>query len=87
MGGDAHLGCVTFMDCAGINVLLAARRHARLGSGRVYVVRASPQVRRLLELLRMERLFAREDELAGSVLAASQVSPASLSYGKVNECS
>jgi anti-anti-sigma factor len=81
------LGCVTFMDCAGISVLLAARRHARLESGRVYVARASPQVRRLIELLRMERLFASEDELAGSALAASQVSPARLSYGKVNECS
>ena len=27
------LGGVTFMDCAGVNVLLAARRHARLDGG------------------------------------------------------
>ncbi len=35
------LGGVTFMDCAGINALVAALRHARLAGGWVSVVRAS----------------------------------------------
>jgi anti-sigma B factor antagonist len=73
------LGCVTFMDCAGINVLLAARRRARLEGGWVHVIRASARVRRLLALLGMERLFAAEDELnVGEAFAASRVSRATL---------
>jgi len=38
------LAGVWFMDCAGLNVLLATRRRARLEQGSVRVVRASPQV-------------------------------------------
>jgi anti-anti-sigma factor len=41
---------VTFIDCAGINVLLAARRHAQLDGGWLRVIRASPRVHRVLEL-------------------------------------
>jgi anti-sigma B factor antagonist len=54
------LGGVTFMDCAGINVLLATRRRAQLEGGWVHVVRASPRVRRLLAMLGLELLFAAE---------------------------
>jgi len=39
---------VTFMDCAGINVLLAAHRHARLKDGWVQVLRASHRARKVL---------------------------------------
>ena len=55
---DLDLAGVTFMDCAGLNVLLATRRRALLEEGSVRVVRASPRVRRLISLLGLERVFA-----------------------------
>ena len=51
------LAGVTFLDCAGINVLLATRRRAQLEDGWVRLVRAPPQVRRTLSLLNLERAF------------------------------
>jgi anti-anti-sigma factor len=44
---------VTFIDCAGINVLLAARRGAQLEGGWLRVIRASPRVQRVLVLTRL----------------------------------
>jgi anti-sigma B factor antagonist len=71
------LGSVTFMDCAGINVLLGARRRAQLECGWVHVIRASPRVRRLLALLGLELLFAAKQTLSGREMsAASRVSQA-----------
>ena len=61
------LGGVTFMDCAGINALLAARRHARLEGGWVRVARASRRARNVLMLTGLHREFA----LAGSEKAAT----------------
>jgi anti-anti-sigma factor len=49
---------VTFMDSAGIEVLLATRRRARLEGGWVHVARASPCVRRMIALACLEREFA-----------------------------
>jgi anti-sigma B factor antagonist len=51
------LAGVTFLDCAGINVLLATRRRAQLEGGSVRLVRASPRVRRVISLLNLERAF------------------------------
>ena len=51
------LAGVTFMDCAGLNVLLATRRRAQL-EGSVRVIRASPRVLRMISLLGLERTFA-----------------------------
>jgi anti-anti-sigma factor len=61
------LGGVTFMDCAGINALLATRRHARLEGGWVRVGRASRRARNVLTLTGLHREFA----LAGSETAAT----------------
>ena len=61
------LGGVTFMDCAGINVLLAAHRHARLEGGWVRVARASRCARTILMLTGLHQEFA----LAGPETAAS----------------
>ena len=61
------LGGVTFMDCAGVNVLLAARRHARLEGGWVRVARASRRARNILMLTGLQREFA----LAGAETAAT----------------
>jgi anti-anti-sigma factor len=52
------LGGVTFMDCAGINALLAASRHARLEGGWVRVARASRRARDILMLTGLHREFA-----------------------------
>lgn len=52
------LAGVTFMDCAGLNVLLATRRRAQLEEGSVRIVRASPRVLRMISLLGLERVFA-----------------------------
>jgi anti-anti-sigma factor len=49
------LAGVTFIDCVGINVLLAARRHALLEGGSMRVLRASPHVRRVIALTRLDR--------------------------------
>jgi anti-anti-sigma factor len=61
------LGGVTFMDCAGVNVLLAARRHALLEGGWVRVARASRRARDILMLTDLQREFA----LAGPETAAT----------------
>ena len=52
------LGGVTFMDCAGINVLLAARRRARLEGGWLRVPRASRRARKVLMLTGLHQEFA-----------------------------
>ena len=61
------LGGVTFMDCAGLNVLLAAHRRARLEGGWVRVPRASRRARKVLMLTGLHREFA----LAGLETAAA----------------
>jgi len=48
---------VTFIDCAGVNVLLATRRRAWLEDGSVDVIDASRQVRRVISLLGLEWAF------------------------------
>jgi anti-anti-sigma factor len=49
---------VTFMDSAGIEVLLATRRRAQLEGGWVRLVRASPCVWRMITLAGLQREFA-----------------------------
>jgi anti-sigma B factor antagonist len=45
---------VTFIDCAGINMLLATRRRTQLEGGSLRVLRASPRVRRVITLTRLD---------------------------------
>jgi anti-anti-sigma factor len=49
---------VTFLECAGVNVLLATRRRARLDGGWVRIIRASPRARRTISLLGLRETFA-----------------------------
>ena len=49
------LAGVTFMDCAGLTVLLAAARRASETGGEVSVMRASASIRRLLELTAVDQ--------------------------------
>ena len=48
---------LTFIDCAGINVLLATRRRARLEGGSLRVLRASPRVLRIIALTRLQHVL------------------------------
>jgi anti-sigma B factor antagonist len=51
------LGGVTFLDCAGLNVLVATRRRAQLEGGWVHLVRVPPQARRMISLLKLDGAF------------------------------
>jgi anti-sigma B factor antagonist len=51
------LSGVTFIDCAGISVLLATRRRAQLEGGSLRVLRASPRVRRVFALNHLEAVL------------------------------
>jgi anti-sigma B factor antagonist len=48
---ELDLRDVTFLDCAGVNVLLATRRRARLKDGWVRVIQASSRARQTILLL------------------------------------
>jgi len=48
---ELDLRDVTFLDCAGVNVLLATRRRARLEDGWVRVIQASSRARQTILLL------------------------------------
>ena len=45
---------VTFLDCSGVNMLLATARGARLEGGRMQVVRASARAWRVITLLGLQ---------------------------------
>ena len=51
---DLDLTGVTFIDCVGINALLAARRRVQWEGGWLRVIRASPSVQRVLALTRLQ---------------------------------
>jgi anti-anti-sigma factor len=57
------LAGVTFLDCAGVNVLLATRRRARLEDGWVRVTQASARARRMISLLGLGTAFALSDSM------------------------
>ncbi|HEV8561378.1 MAG TPA: STAS domain-containing protein [Actinophytocola sp.] len=52
------LAGVTFMDCGGVRVLLAIRAQARRLGGYLSVVSASGPVRKVVEILGMDRVLA-----------------------------
>jgi anti-sigma B factor antagonist len=62
------LSGVTFIDCAGVNVLLAASRRAMLEGGSLRVLRASHRVRQVLALTRLDAVLM---PTAGPYLTAS----------------
>ena len=51
------LGGVTFLDCAGLGVLVATSRRAELEGGWVRLVRVPPQPHRMISLLHLDRAF------------------------------
>jgi len=54
---------VTFLDCAGIDALLAAARRARLEGGQVRVTRPSARAWRVISLLGLQDLLTGPDNL------------------------
>ena len=54
------LGGATFLDCAGLNVLLATRRGARLEGGWMRVVRPSAAAWRVIPLLGVQDVLTAE---------------------------
>jgi len=52
---------VTFLDCAGVNALLAAERRARLEGGKVQVTRSSAPAWRVITLLGLQDLLTGAD--------------------------
>jgi anti-sigma B factor antagonist len=49
---------VSFCDAAGLNAFLAADRLLRASSGRLTLIRPSPQIRRLLTITKLDQILA-----------------------------
>ena len=54
---DVDLAGVSFLDCAGISVLVAVRNHALDAGQQVYLSRPASKIRRLLEITGLFDLF------------------------------
>jgi anti-sigma B factor antagonist len=52
------LSGVSFCDAAGLNAFLAADQLLRATSGRLTLIRPSPQIRRLLTITKLEQILA-----------------------------
>jgi anti-sigma B factor antagonist len=74
-GGDVHLAvdmsCVTFIDAAGIGVLVAAANRAREAGGGLSLLAPSWQVRRLLDVLHLDGILPAARRSGGSFVAGS----------------
>ena len=55
---------VTFLDCSGINALLATARRARLEGGRMRVISPSAPAERVIALLGLRKVLMSVDEQA-----------------------
>jgi anti-sigma B factor antagonist len=73
--GNLHLDLtgVTFMDSAGLHVLLATRRRARLTGGHLALCGTSRCVDRLLELTGTASILGRQDPQCGPGQGAAAV--------------
>ena len=74
-GGDVHLAVdmsgVTFIDAAGIGVLVAAANRARRAGGGLSLLAPSRQVRRVLDVLHLDAILPAAQRPAGPVVAGS----------------
>jgi anti-sigma B factor antagonist len=66
---------VTFLDCSGVNVLLATARRAWLKGGCLRVVRSSAQARRVIVLLGLQDMLTSDDERAKHAMAVTYCAP------------
>ena len=67
-GGTVELDFrrVTFLDSAGLAVLVASQRRARAALGRIIVANEAPNVRRVFEVTGLEQLLLSHQALAGA---------------------
>jgi anti-sigma B factor antagonist len=74
-GGDIHLAVdmsgVTFIDAAGIGVLVAAANRAREAGGDLSLVAPSWQVRRLLDVFHLDAILPAAQHSPGPFVAGS----------------
>ena len=74
-GGDVHLAVdmsgVTFIDAAGIGVLVAAANRAREAGGGLSLLAPSRQVRRLLGVLHLDAILPTAQRSGGPLVAGS----------------
>jgi anti-anti-sigma factor len=74
-GGNVHLAVnmsgVTFIDAAGIGVLVAAANRARQAGGGLSLLAPSRQVRRLLDVLHLDAILPAAQRPAGPFAAGS----------------
>lgn len=63
---------VTFLDCSGINALLATARRARLEGGRMRVLSPSAPARRVIGLLGLQKVLTSADEQAENATMPGQ---------------
>lgn len=74
-GGNAHLAVdmsgVTFLGAAGIGVLVDAASRAREAGGSLSLLAPSPQVRWLLDVLRLDAILPAAQRPGGPVVAGS----------------
>ena len=75
-GGDVHLAVdlsgVTFIDAAGIGVLVAAANRARQAGGGLSLLAPSWQVRRLLDVFHLDAILPAAQRLGGPFAAGSE---------------
>jgi anti-sigma B factor antagonist len=78
-GGDVHLAVdmsgVTFIDAAGIGVLVAAANRARETGGSVSLLAPSPQVRRVLGVLHLDAILPAAQRPVRPFVAGSAARP------------
>ena len=74
-GGNVQLAVnmsgVTFIDAAGIGVLVAAANRARQAGGGLSLLAPSPQVRRLLDVFHLDAILPMAERLGGPSVAGS----------------
>ena len=74
-GGNVHLAVdlsgVTFIDAGGIGVLVAAANRAQQAGGGLSLLAPSPQVRRLLDVFRLDAILPMAERLGGPSVAGS----------------
>jgi len=74
-GGKVHLAVdmsgVTFIDAGGIGVLVAAANRARQAGGGLSLLAPSPQVRRLLDVFRLDAILPMAERLGGHVAGSA----------------
>jgi|APFre7841882590_1041340.scaffolds.fasta_scaffold02689_3 anti-sigma B factor antagonist len=65
------LGGVSFMDSSGLSVLISAFKAAQAKGGKVALLNLTPAVRSLIELTRLQQVFAIYDDEAIAIARLS----------------